>query len=128
MRIPRTRNKNSSRILSTADPLIVPVREPVIVPLREPVMVPTREPVIVPTLEPVAPVLEPVIVPAKETVVKERSSTPAVTIFRTRVMLFLLVVLLRCCGDGDHWKISSPSASLANKVRRSSIQDSCQAA
>lgn len=118
-RILRRRNKNSSRILSTGDPLIVfilepvivPVREPVIVPTREPVIVPAREPVIVPTLEPVAPVLEPVIVPAKETVTKESSNTPAVTIFRRRVILFLLVYYFDLVAMGS-LESSSPSALL----------------
>lgn len=73
------------------DPVIVPTDEPVIVPVLEPVIVPVREPVIVPTLDCVIPVLDPVIVPPLEIVMKESTKTPAVTMFRNRVILILLV-------------------------------------
>jgi hypothetical protein len=69
------------------DPVIVPTVEPVIVPVLEPVIVPVREPVIVPTLDWVRPVLDPVIVPPLEIVIKESISTPAVTMFRSCVIL-----------------------------------------
>jgi len=77
---------------------MVPVREPVIVPALEPVIVPVLEPVIVPTFELVAPLLDPVIVPAKEAVANERTSTPAVTMLRMRVMMV---------SPGDfHWDLA----------------------
>jgi hypothetical protein len=72
-----------------ADPVIVPMRDPVMVPTREPVIVPVREPVIVPTFDAVAPVLEPVIVPPQQMGTNQRSNTPAVMIFRSRVILIL---------------------------------------
>jgi len=72
------------------------------VPTREPVIVPVREPVIVPTLDPVALVREPVIVPPYEKFIKQSISTPAVMMFRSRVMLILLVneSLLGAAGWG----------------------------
>jgi hypothetical protein len=90
----RTRKKNSSRMLSkavlevpTLDPVIVPTLEPVMVPALDPVMVPALEPVIVPTRESATPVLEPVIVPAWEIVTKDSRSSPAITMFRSRVIV-----------------------------------------
>jgi hypothetical protein len=68
------------------DPVIVPTFEPVIVPSREPVIVPVRDPVIVPTRE-----AEPVMVPALEIVTNESNITPAAIMFRSRVILILLV-------------------------------------
>jgi hypothetical protein len=50
-------------VLSTLEPVIVPVRDPVIVPVLEPVIVPVREPVIVPTRATEVLVLDPVMVP-----------------------------------------------------------------
>ena len=84
------------------DPVIVPTREPVIVPVLEPVIVPVREPVIVPVLEPAIPVLDPVMVPALEIVIKESTSNPAVTIFRSCVILILLVIqITQALRDGE---------------------------
>jgi hypothetical protein len=73
-------------IVPTVEPVIVPVLEPVIMPVLEPVIVPVREPVIVPTLDWVIPVLDPVIVPPLEIVMKESTSIPAVTMFRSCVI------------------------------------------
>ena len=77
-----------------------PALDPVIVPTLEPVIVPVREPVIVPTRSLIAPVLEPVMVPPYEIVAEESSTTAAIMIFRSRVMLVLLVdeILLGRCG------------------------------
>src|SRR5215213_157638 len=97
---------------SARDPVIVPTLEPVIVPTLEPVIVPVREPLIVPTRSLIAPVLEPVMVPPYKIVEEESSTTAAIMIFRSRVMLVLLVDenLLGRCGMGGSPKISSPPA------------------